>query len=862
MMLQASGHSRALGSSQAQLLAPVQQLDSSYVAAVQPQGSAHGVLLTTPVCTQQPKPLLDAEQQLPLPSKLHSLHVLQAAARSNNNKAARESVAAVVLADGTVAAADFGQLCLHPAATSSSSAATTTAAAGSSQQRAGGTTAHRLLSTACSGQLLAVAKQPQTVVTVDIYSASHTSSSSSTADDGDDAAPAVSEQQQQQPQLKLKHSCSIPAPTAASKLVGLSVSHQGLLLVLWSCHTLSVCHSSGSAAATTNMPLPPALAAAVTAGGVNASGGDGSTPAADRSSKRKQRTAAAAVAASGGADWTAVALSEQHMLLVAVEAGGANSSSSCRVHYALLDTTYGSCLSTGAFNAGSSDAAGGRLQLLPLPEHAFAPAALLVHGGVWLLPLQLPKADLAGLVASLGLGSSQAHAAAAAAAPDATQLLLTSRQQLNLAAIAASVSKQQPLLNQQQQAAPCVLQQLRQPQQTQAAAAGGGAGGIDSQVKAAVQQVWQVLEQQKRPAQALQAAVSQLCDVLEQQQQQQQEAASAPPQPKQQRQAATSSVLVSQQLLAAAVSALAEAQEWAVLERLHGLAPLQSLASCADVLPALAAAEQYSAMRSVLTAAQEVPAEAVVRALQHVLQPRQQQQQQDEEEGAGSSSSGPSAAQTAAAQQIRTAAEAVVQQAEANAAAAAQGQADPDAAQKLTAAARHAAAAVDGFTSRELLLHVLLWVQVDVVEAQAALKALPASVVLRLLRYMIKWLHKFSRNSLSARSADALLLTPSAGQVVEWCKLLLDAQLTKLMLMPAAGPLLQQLQRLLRSEVSTTNKLVALKGAADHWAAGAPLPAAAVAANSQYVLELLDLRVVTPTATATGAGGAAAGRRR
>jgi hypothetical protein len=186
-----------------------------------------------------------------------------------------------------------------------------------------------------------------------------------------------------------------------------------------------------------------------------------------------------------------------------------------------------------------------------------------------------------------------------------------------------------------------------------------------------------------------------------------------------------------------------------------------------------------------------------------------------------------------------------VQQAEAAAAAG-----HADAAEQLVKAARHAAVAVDGFTSRELLLHALLAVQVDGVEAQAALRVLPTAAVLRLLRYMVKWLHKYGRNNLTAPSTDPLLLTPSEPQLMEWCKLLLDAQLTKLMMMPAAAPLLQQLQQLLRSQAASTSKLLALKGVTDTWATGAPLPAAAVAANSQYVLELLDLRVKPRTAAA------------
>lgn len=764
--MQASGHSRALGSSQAQLLAPVQQLDNSFVAAVQPQGSAYGVLISAPVTSQQLKPLLDSEEQLPLPLKLHSLHVLQPAQPSSSGKPG-SAVAAVVLADGTVAAADFKQAGLHTAASSSS------AAAFSGQQRS---STHRLLHAACSSELLAVAKQQSGQhATVDIYCASN----SRTGSNGDDAALQL-----QQNSLQLVHSCSVPPPSASSKLAGVSVAG-GLLVVLWSCHIVSVCRSR-QPGPVNNMQLPPALAAALAP-----SGEEEANPAERSASKRKQRAAAAA----SGSDWSAAALSEQHVLLLAVHGG----TGSTQVQYALLDSSYGSCLSSGSFTAGSGSISG-RLQLLPLPQHPFAPVALLVAGAVWLLPLQLSKADLAGLVSNLGLGSTQAHAAAAAVTPNGTQLLLTSRQQLNLSAIAAAVSSGSAG-SQQQQHGPCVLQQL----QPQAAVAEGD-------VPAAVQQVQQVLNKQKRPAQELQDATTQLCKALEHQQQGQ----------------ASAAVLVSQQLLAQALSALAEAQEWALLDRLHSLAPLQSLAACAAVVPALAAGQQYSSMRKVLLAAQDIPAEAVVKAVQQVLQAQQQQQQSD--------ASDP---QQAAAQQIRRAAEAVVQQAEAAAAAAGPSE---DTAQ-LVAAARHAAAAVDGFTSRELLLHVLLSVQVDGIEAQAVLRALPAAAVVRLLRYMVKWLHKYSRNNMSCPSTDPLLCAPAAAQVVEWCKLLLDAQLTKLLMMPVAAPLLQQLQQLLRVEVAATSKLVALKGVTDTWASGAPLPSTAVAANSQYVLELLDLRV-------------------
>jgi len=814
----------------------VQQLDNSFVAAVQNQGSAYGVLLTTPVTPQQPRPLLDAEQQLPLPSKLHSLHVLQPAATHTGGKPGA-GVAAVVLADGTVAAADFKQLRLQPAVSTSAAAA---AAANGQQHRA----APHHLSTASNGELLAVAKQQQqqqqqqqgSLVTIDIYSTSMHNSSSA-----DDAS--LQQQQQQEPGLQLCHSCSILAPSSGSKLSGLSVSGS-LLVAAWSCHSITAYHhnfmlqgatSQSGHAATLQLPSPLAAVLAAAA----AAGGAGEQTPNERSSKRKQRTAAAAAAGSPGPSWAAAALSDQHVLVLVVH----NESGSTQVRYALLDSIYGSCLVSGAFSAGAAaaaaDGAAACLQLLPLPQHPFAPVALVVAGSVWLLGLRLPKADLAGLVAHLGLGSTQAHAVAGAGAADGSQLLLTSKQQLNLAAIAAAVSS--PASQVQQQQVPCILQQLQQPAALAAAAAAAAAG--DLLVTSAVQQLQQVLDKQKRPVQELQNTVQALCTALEPQQQQVVQGA-GDLQPNKQRlsqqQQAATSVCVSQQLLAAAMSALAEVREWALIERLHGLVPLQSLAGCADLVPALAAAQQYSSMRQVLLAAQEIPAESVVKAMEQLLQ-----QQQD----------GSSTQQQAAAQQIRAAAEAVVAQAEA-AAAAEHG----DAAEQLVKAARAAAVAVDRFTSRELLLHVLLFVQVDGVEAQAALRTLPAAAVLRLLCYSIKWLHKYSREQVTAHSSDPLLVMPSKAQVLEWSKLLLDAQLTKLMMMPAAGPLLQQLQQLMQAEVVCTSKLVALKGVTDTWMMGAPLPAAAVAAHSQYVLELLDLRVTPAAGAATG--GAAAGKKK
>eukprot|EP00775_Hariotina_reticulata_P007925 gene7925-8121_t len=136
---------------------------------------------------------------------------------------------------------------------------------------------------------------------------------------------------------------------------------------------------------------------------------------------------------------------------------------------------------------------------------------------------------------------------------------------------------------------------------------------------------------------------------------------------------------------------------------------------------------------------------------------------------------------------------------------------------------------------------------VDGVEATAALRDLPTPAVLGLLKYLAKWVTKYSRQSLTGSQVqilDPLLSAPSWSQTLDWLTMLLDATFTRLAMHPAAVQVLTQLQHLLQQEVGATSKLVSLKGAGDHLAMGAPLPAAAEAASSAYTLELLDLRVV------------------
>jgi hypothetical protein len=715
-----------------------------------------------------------------------------------------------VLLDGTVGTADFEGVTVKPCSTSSSSAA--------------GKGHGAALAASSNGRLLAVARQAAGApdVTVDVYSIS---SSTSETDSNQPAAAA----------LQLAHSCSVACPSDSSKLADVSLSNS-VLAVQWKDGSITVYHSStfgqrsssSTAEHVATFPVPPGLSAAAAA----------AAAAAGQQSTRKRR--AADDAAGSAAKLLCAAVSDTHLLLVGLQ-------SPAEAQYAVLDSRYGCCLAAGALalEAGAATADNSTAQLLPLPHNAAAPAALLAFGKVHLLHMPLPKADLAGLVSRLGLaGTAQPKAAPAAAGT-----VVTLKQQLNLQSLAAAVSNSNPTATQQQQQ--CVLLELPGAQQQ----LHGNLAGSQA-VAAAAEQLAAIVEQQPVPAAELQQVAQQLCTALQQQLQE----LNSPPQParkmrhqqqqrQQQRQEGMQPqhghaelLLVSQRLLGQGLAALADAQAWQLLGELHSLQSLQSLAACPRLLPALTAAQQYPLLRQVLLAAQDVPAESLVQSLQHLLaQPQQQEAAARQEEAAA----------------MRAVAEAAVAAAEEAAAAG-----DAAAAPALLAMARKAAAAVDGFTASEVLLHVLLAAPVDAVEAQAALAALPTAAVLRLLKALHKWVAKYSSLPLrespswarwqavgldseqfASSQAEALLLTPSWPQVLDWCRLVLDAHLTRLAMLPAAAPLLRGIQAALEPELGATSRLGRMKGVVDHMAAGGALPAVAEAANSAYTLELLDLRL-------------------
>ncbi|KAF8072992.1 hypothetical protein HT031_000652 [Scenedesmus sp. PABB004] len=807
----APGNTKALGSSSAVLLAPVVLAGGGYVAALQPAGGgAHGLLVRSPAAAKgPPRPLLDAEQQLALPGALHSLHVLAPA------PGAPAGCAAVVLADGAVAAADWDAAALAPAAGGR--------AAGAAAGRQPRGAAAPALAAACDGRLLAVAAQPAGggEVSVDVF-APAPAPAAAEADAG--AAAAA------RPRLALVHSAAVACPAPGARLAAASLAGD-LLVLQWRDGSVTTYHADlarrgAPAEHVATLPLPPALAAGAAAGGGQAAGG--------RKRRGGEEPSAAGV--------LAAALSETHVLLLAHGGGGAP-------RFEVLDARFGCSLASGELDLGPpapGAPGGGAAQLLALPRHPSAPAALALGGAVHLLHLQLPRADLAGIVATLGLGGK------AGAAPDAPPggRAVAHRQQLNLLAIAAAVGG----------AAPGAAAQERAVALHVLPAGGDGGGDADAAagvgLAAAAEQLAGVLGQAPVPAAELKQRAKQLCDALQHEQELQHAAGGGAPQrhraaPHARRgkhQAAAgqlpmcaAAVVVSQRLVAQCLDALADAQAWPVLEQLHALQPLQSLAACPGLLPALARGQQFALLRQVLRSAHDVPAEPLVAAMAHLLvQP-----------------AGEAGARAREARAIRAAAEAAVAEA-----AAAQASGHPAARARL-ALARAAAAAVDGFTPSEVLLHALLAAPVDGVEACAALRALPSAGVLRLLRLLDKWAAKYAALALreggwagtgwsdaglagqpwDGPAALALLDVPAWPAVLEWGRLLLDAHLARLALLPAAAPLLRRLQLGLRQEAEATSRLVGLRGVVEHMAAGAPLPAGAEAAGSEYTLELLDLRL-------------------
>jgi hypothetical protein len=889
--------SYALGSAAAGFAAPVQVGGrGALVAAVQPAGGGPpSLVLVQPdkargSAAAAAKSLLDTQPQLRLPSALHSVHALSAGAGPVGS-------VAVVLADGTVAGADFEHHKLRPLALPAGLAgavAAPAAGSGGGRTRAGGGAGAWAASGAPGRPAAAAAADGCLTVAWQAGGA------------GAPAALAFYGATKTHPFLEALCTCELPAPGAAARLLGLHLTPGGVA-AQWSCGAASAHafdyrgggRAPPSGAAFSLEPLAAQLGASSGASAEAAAAAAAATPA---GRKRKAAVAAAATAAGAGAGGLLLAALGDAQLLAAAVAP-APSGGGAALRYAVLDVRYGLVLSTGATGlpGAALDAATGA-QLVSLGGGGGgggrdeAQLALAAGGAVYSVTVETPRADLAGLLGRLAVGAGCSAAAAQlprlALADDGAGAAVAGAAGHGGAAAGSGVTSTAVVLDVDDLVSRAVASQeaaagggedaaassaAARPAPAAAALPGGGdgctpllpagetvAGCERDQLALAAQQLAALLNERDAAAGAaggpppvgfarqLEAA----CRALLAQLSAQATAAGHPERAAKQRRRRASAA--AQQLLGRTAGALAEAGSWPLLAELLAAQPLRSLGHAPRLLPLAAAAGQLELMSAVCRAAEDVPAEALAGALRALL---------------GNSASARAAGGAAAAAardahraRLRASAAAVVEAAEAAAAAGA-----PDAGPWL-ACARAAAAAVDGFSAREAALHALVALDTDAAEVQAAAAQLPPHHTLRLLRYLAKWVAKHGESPLEAAAAAAAAATaaaaaggsgpgpatrhqrrapavppelraPAWGQVLDWLRALLDAHLAALAMMPAAAATLQELSDAVGGHAAAAARLVPLRGAAEHLIAGSALPAAATAAASSYTVELLDLRV-------------------
>lgn len=856
----------------------------SYVAAIQPSGGgAPSLVLMQPSSTshgQAAKSIMDTQPQIKLPAAVHSLHALAAGAGPAGS-------VAVVLADGTVAGADFEHHKLRPLPPPPTTAAAA-AGPGSSGARAGAAPAPgRPAAAGATPGCLAVAWQ--------------------TGGAGAPAAVSFYRAIKTHPFLQLLCSCGLQAPEAGARLLGLHLVTSGFTV-----HWSGACVSTHVFEYLSGGKRPP-TSATFSVAVLNSYLGIGSGGAAREQQQQetpagRKRKAAAGEQGSGGSGsggMLVCPLGESQLLLAAVAAapGGA------RLRHVVVDGRYGCVLSSGDArlpvdpDAVASDASGP--QLVPL-QGAGGRLVLCTGGAVFTVVVEAPKADLAGLLGRLAVGGAGSkgpggapvaqlprvgggEAAAATAGARVTSTL----QRLNMGSLFGGVKhgleeeQQAEVVGAAAEGGPVLLVPARE---ADGSAPDVGSSDADGLVTAAQQLAALLDERQAAASGSAASGMQQLeacCRALLHQLHAQAQAQGHPSRVQQRRRRRTS--LAAQQLLGRAAEAMAEAQLWALLREVLAAQPLQSLAHAPRLLPLAAAAHQHELIGELCRSVEDVPADALLGALQQLL---------GAEHAEARAAAG--AAREQHRQRLLGVAEGVLEAAAAGAGGAWQ--------HARLACARAAAAAVDGFTAREVCLHALAAADVDAVEVQAALQRLPPQQVLRLLRYLTKWVQKYGETPLEEAElemaaaaaaaaaaqaaaaaaaadpgADAIpgppsqrtrstraaveaavaatvqaaaalgpapavpveLRAPSWGQVLDWLRALLDAHLTKLAMMPAAAAPLQQLAGSVGGHAAATARLVPLRGVAEHMLLGRQLPTAAQAAASTYTVELLDLRVKT-----------------
>lgn len=162
------------------------------------------------------------------------------------------------------------------------------------------------------------------------------------------------------------------------------------------------------------------------------------------------------------------------------------------------------------------------------------------------------------------------------------------------------------------------------------------------------------------------------------------------------------------------------------------------------------------------------------------------------------------------------------------------------------AVAACSAAAVDGFSPREVMLHGLLAQKHDATSIAAAVQPLAVRDVLRLLRYAAKWLHKYNGPLSLYPTLPALPLevpVPPVQHVLSWVAVVLDVHLPKLAMHAECDKVVSALRSEVGMHKATCRSLAAIKGVAEHIQMRAPLPPPTGTTAADYQIEILDLRV-------------------
>lgn len=153
-------------------------------------------------------------------------------------------------------------------------------------------------------------------------------------------------------------------------------------------------------------------------------------------------------------------------------------------------------------------------------------------------------------------------------------------------------------------------------------------------------------------------------------------------------------------------------------------------------------------------------------------------------------------------------------------------------------------AAVDHFQPFELCLHYLVASGHDEAVLASIVSQLDNGEVLKLLRYLKKWLEKYSKQgslcTLHSQRKD--LWVPSLRDVLQWVSILLDAHLTSFVLCPDFHAEIQSVQLLIKGMADVGHKLGPLVGVTDHLQTNGMLPMLTSSHGADdHVIEYLEI---------------------